>query len=160
MSVSSPPPPFLPAHLLLKSFSMYLLNWPKLGSQRAALGLRRCGTCTSPRPRQVSAAAAPAQQGECAGAAQSRSLERAGQKEAGRSRDAQPSDAWRGGQAGVPGRSDPGTLRLWDIDRYTTATRDYQVPRPNGAHLAVRSDEHKAPGKRGPWRWAGRHALR
>ena len=48
----------------------------------------------------------------------------------------------------------------WDVDRYTSAIRDFQVPRPNGAHLATHSDGHKAPGTRGPWRWPGRYTLR
>ena len=151
MSVSSPPPPFLPAHLLLQSFSMYLLNWPKLGSQRAALGLRRCGTCTS-SPTAPSGLSSPSNRRHSRpnAHAQRRADVWRGRGRSGRSRDAQTSDAWRGGQAGAPGRSDPGTRRLWDIDRYTTAVRDFQVPRPNGAHLAVHRDEHKAPGKWGP----------
>lgn len=48
----------------------------------------------------------------------------------------------------------------WDVDRYASTLRDFQVPRQNGAHLATHSDGHKAPGTRGPWRWTGRYTLR
>ena len=46
-SVSFHPFPCPLAHLLLKSFSMYLLNWPKLDSQRAARDIRCCCPCSS-----------------------------------------------------------------------------------------------------------------
>lgn len=38
---------FLDFMLLLKNFSMYLLNWPKLDSHRATRSIRCCCPCSS-----------------------------------------------------------------------------------------------------------------
>ena len=51
-----------------------------------------------------------------------------------------------GGRAGARGRSDSESFGLWDIRRYTGVIRDFQVPRPNSAHLDVHTDAHEAPG--------------
>lgn len=120
---------------------MNLLNWPKLDSQRAVRDIQCCCPCSS-SPTAPSGRRSTTRQTRASAHAQRRAV---GLRGRGRQR--------RGGHV----TSRPET---WDVDRYTSAIRDFQVPRPNGAHLATHSDGHKAPGTRGPWRWTGRYTLR
>lgn len=151
-SVSSPFPFFRspPAHLLLKSFCMYLLNWPKVVSQPIALGPRGCCSCSSSAGGPTGSSCRTTRHNKVNAHAQRRTGVWRGRSRhcRRRSREAQPTGTWRG-EAGAQGLSAIGTCLPLDVHRHTRTVRDIQVPRPNGAHVDLHSDAHRAQGRRG-----------
>lgn len=147
------PPALSPAHLLLKSFSKYLLKWAKLDSHLAARGPGGCDTySSSPAPEAVPGAAAAAAPGTV-GPARTRSAEQASGEERADSAAGCHVTSLPAQEGPVAGWLSPAPALTFRGARLppgrTQGLPGARVSRPNGMQWDMRSDAHKRTKHRG-----------